>query len=74
MPLRVLTAELVQSILQTMKVESLLQNEEGKTLEFKENADSLGKIIKTVIAFSNTSGGKLIIGVADKTCHTAKAV
>jgi ATP-dependent DNA helicase RecG len=36
---------------------------ESKTLEFKEILPSNSNIIKTIIAFSNTAGGKLIIGV-----------
>lgn len=48
-------------------LEKLLSNEEGKTLEFKENTQSLQKIVQTVIAFANTAGGTLIVGVRDKT-------
>jgi predicted HTH transcriptional regulator len=45
----------------------LLAQNEGKTVEFKENTRSLNGIIKTVIAFANTAGGTLIVGVKDKT-------
>ncbi len=45
----------------------LLNRPEGKTIEFKENTSSHLNIIKTVIAFANTAGGKLIIGVEDET-------
>ncbi|MEY8701653.1 RNA-binding domain-containing protein [Francisella philomiragia] len=38
---------------------------ESKTLEFKRELPSSDKIAKTAVAFSNTSGGKLVIGVAD---------
>ncbi|MBI3900644.1 MAG: putative DNA binding domain-containing protein [Chlamydiia bacterium] len=48
-------------------IEELLQQEEGKTLEFKENSKSLDRIIHTIIAFANTAGGKVLIGVKDKT-------
>lgn len=48
-------------------IEELLQQQEGKTLEFKENAKSLDRIIHTIIAFANTAGGKILIGVKDKT-------
>lgn len=49
------------------KIESLFVQEEGKTLEFKANCRSLSKIIQTVVAFANTAGGTLVIGVRDKT-------
>lgn len=48
-------------------IQELLKKEEGKTLEFKENASSLYGIVKTVVAFANTAGGTLVIGVEDKT-------
>lgn len=47
-------------------IEEFLQQEEGKTLEFKENTKSLDRIIHTIIAFANTAGGKILIGVKDK--------
>ena len=34
-------------------LEQLLARPESKTLEFKENANSLPKIVQTVIAFAN---------------------
>ncbi|WP_156099399.1 RNA-binding domain-containing protein [Caloranaerobacter azorensis] len=40
-----------------------IKNGESKTLEFKKEFPNNESIAKTVIAFSNTSGGKLIIGV-----------
>lgn len=48
-------------------IEELLQQEEGKTLEFKENIKNLDGIIHTIIAFANTAGGKILIGIKDKT-------
>jgi predicted HTH transcriptional regulator len=48
-------------------LEDLMSGEEGKTLEFKENTRSLPKIIQSIIAFANTAGGTLIIGIKDKT-------
>ncbi len=48
-------------------LEELLAKSESKTLEFKENANGLIKIVQTVIAFANTAGGTLVIGVQDKT-------
>lgn len=43
-----------------------LKKGENKTLEFKEKLPDSYTLVKTIIAFSNTSGGKLIIGVNDK--------
>lgn len=39
---------------------------EGQEIEFKENIES-GGVINTICAFANTGGGKLIIGIVDKT-------
>ena len=40
---------------------------ESKTLEFKEILpDDSSKWIKTIIAFANGAGGKLVIGVNNK--------
>ncbi|SFP28344.1 RNA-binding domain-containing protein [Hydrogenimonas thermophila] len=43
-----------------------IQKGESKKLELKEKLPSNEAIAKTVIAFSNTSGGKIIVGVNDK--------
>lgn len=48
-------------------IDEYLSQNECKVLEFKENAKSLAGLIKTVIAFANTSGGLLIVGIRDKT-------
>ena len=56
-----------------MSLEEIIAGE-SKTIEFKEQlpADSK-KYMKTVVAFSNTAGGKIIIGISDtwnfKTCR-----
>jgi len=50
-----------------MELIEYLKEQEGKTLEFKENCSSLPKIVQTAVAFANTAGGTLIIGVRDKT-------
>lgn len=47
----------------------LLHEQEGKCLEFKQNATSTKRILETIIAFSNTSGGKILIGIEDETRH-----
>jgi len=48
-------------------LENLLIAHEGKTLEFKEGTKSTLNIIKSVIAFANTAGGTIVIGIQDKT-------
>ena len=50
-----------------MKIENLIKKHEGKNLEFKENLDSKNGILRTIIAFSNTAGSKLVRGINDKT-------
>ncbi len=48
-------------------IEKSLASDEGKTLEFKGNCRPLHAIVRTVVAFANTSGGSIVIGVKDKT-------
>ncbi|SDD78700.1 Putative DNA-binding domain-containing protein [Dyadobacter soli] len=43
----------------------LVKEGEGLTTEFKRTVDSPFKIAKTIVSFANTSGGNLLIGVAD---------
>lgn len=53
--------------MKTYMIEELLSQEESKTLEFKQNLTSPTKVVKTAIAFANTSGGTIIIGIEDGT-------
>ena len=50
-----------------MNVAELLKRSEGKTLEFKRDLSSPQNILKTMIAFANTAGGVILIGVDDET-------
>ena len=50
-----------------MMIQSFLVKDEGKTLEFKENCRSLKRIVQSVVAFANTSGGTIVIGIRDMT-------
>lgn len=43
----------------------LIQEGEHQHLDFKFRIDSAAKIAKTLVAFANTGGGKLLIGVKD---------
>ncbi|MGL5122589.1 MAG: RNA-binding domain-containing protein [Fusobacteriaceae bacterium] len=49
-----------------MDVKELIKSGENKTLEFKEQFPTKDQIIRTIVAFSNTAGGKIFIGVNDK--------
>jgi ATP-dependent DNA helicase RecG len=47
----------------------LLRRPEGKTLEFKRDLSSLRGALRSIVAFANTAGGVLLIGVEDGTRH-----
>ncbi|PRR83626.1 helix-turn-helix domain-containing protein [Clostridium vincentii] len=48
-----------------MILEESLQGE-SKKLELKEKLPESKKYIKIIIAFTNTAGGKLIVGLSDE--------
>jgi predicted HTH transcriptional regulator len=48
-----------------MDIRALLRGTEGKTLEFKRDLSSPRNIVRTVVAFANSAGGSLVIGVED---------
>src|SRR5579871_924607 len=48
-----------------MDIIKLIRLKESQTLEFKRDSSSLDSILKSVIAFANTVGGILLIGVED---------
>jgi len=50
-----------------MNLLDLLKRREGKTLEFKRDLSSPPGVMKVIVAFANTAGGTLLIGVEDKT-------
>lgn len=50
-----------------MDLINLLSRPEGKTLEFKRDLSSPENVLKTIVAFANTSGGVLVLGVEDST-------
>ena len=50
-----------------MYLEEILKRQEGKTLEFKRDLSSPDGLIRSIVAFANTSGGIVLIGVEDRT-------
>ena len=46
-------------------ISKLLQEPEGKRLEFKRDLSSPSPLLKTLVAFANSAGGRLVLGVAD---------
>ena len=46
-------------------IHPLLVQAEGKTLEFKRDLSSPQNLLKTLVAFANSAGGRLVIGVDD---------
>lgn len=46
-------------------IERLLRSPEGKTLEFKRDLSSPRNLLKTLVAFANTAGGILVLGLGD---------
>ncbi|HQL95840.1 MAG TPA: putative DNA binding domain-containing protein, partial [Candidatus Hydrogenedentes bacterium] len=49
----------------TIPIHQLIAQPEGKTLEFKRDLSSPKNLLKTLVAFANSAGGVLLIGVAD---------
>ena len=49
-----------------MRIDELLREPEGKELEYKRDLSSPTPALKTIIAFANTAGGRLVIGVTDR--------
>lgn len=50
-----------------MDLADLLKRPEGKTLEFKRDLSTPEGALKTIVAFANTAGGTVLVGVEDKT-------
>lgn len=48
-----------------MHIKKLILTGEGVSLDFKNTISNAEKIAKTLVAFANNKGGKLLIGVAD---------
>jgi predicted HTH transcriptional regulator len=50
-----------------MDLTGLLRRSEGKTLEYKRDLSSPEGVLRTFVAFANTAGGTLLVGVEDGT-------
>ena len=50
-----------------MDLIALLQRREGKTLEYKRDLSTPDGLLRTLVAFANTAGGVLVVGVEDGT-------
>lgn len=61
-----LAASKLPSKIQTMDLAALIAAPEGKTLEFKRDLSSPEGVIRSLVAFANTAGGTLVLGVEDK--------
>jgi ATP-dependent DNA helicase RecG len=46
-------------------LKNIFTKPEGKTLEFKRDSASPTLLMKTIVAFANTAGGRLVIGIGD---------
>ena len=49
----------------TLGADGRLADRESKTLEFKRDLSSPDGLLRTLVAFANSAGGRLVIGVAD---------
>jgi ATP-dependent DNA helicase RecG len=47
------------------RFKDILKQPEGKTLEYKRDLSSIKPVLKSLVAFANTSGGMVVIGVDD---------
>lgn len=52
-----------------MDLVEVLKRPEGKTLEFKRDLSTPAGALKTIVAFANTAGGTLLLGVEDGSRH-----
>lgn len=49
-----------------MDLRQLVKKPEGKELEFKRELSSPKATLRTLVAFANTAGGTLVVGVDDR--------
>lgn len=49
----------------SITLEQLVKKPEGKQLEFKRDLSSSQPLLKTLVAFANSAGGQVIIGISN---------
>jgi predicted HTH transcriptional regulator len=60
-----LNREILFSVMDFRTLKELVRQGEGKHLEFKLKSNHPERIVREVVAFANSDGGKLLIGVSD---------
>jgi ATP-dependent DNA helicase RecG len=58
--------------MRTEELDQILQKGEGQFVEFKENLDN--SLAKEIVAFSNASGGRILLGINDKNKVTGVSI
>lgn len=48
-----------------MRIKEIIQQPEGRRLEFKQELPAVADLAKTIVAFANDAGGDLYIGVCN---------
>jgi ATP-dependent DNA helicase RecG len=49
-----------------MKITELIQQQEGRRIEFKESLPTVSDLAKTIVAYANDAGGELFIGIKNE--------
>ena len=57
----------LRSRFRSMRLDDMLRQPEGKTLEYKRGLSSPARVLRTLVAFANSAGGRLVIGIEDGT-------
>lgn len=58
-------AKLFEAAPMASTLREIIRNGEGSQVEFKKTLPQLEKIAKTLVAFANTKGGSLLVGIQD---------